>query len=114
MTSATTNNFYLQPSQNGGVHGKPPLSKPAYGGSGDDESDTLSGDNVFVAAGRKDPEVYERTLQSWRATIRRPLVRTVEKESHIIAAIQVLFISGLGMAPSAALYANDFCLPYMV
>lgn len=107
MTSATTNNFYLQSSQNGNIHEKPPLSKPAYGDFGDDESNTLLGENVFVAAGRKDPEVYERTLQSWRAAIRRPLVRTVEKESHIIAAIQVLVISGLGIAPSVSLYAND-------
>lgn len=88
MTSATTNNFYLLPSQSGGVHGKSPLSKSAYGDS-DDESDASSDVNEFVASGRRDPEVYKRTLQSWRAAIRRPVVRMVEKESHIIAAIQV-------------------------
>jgi hypothetical protein len=45
--------------------------------------------NEFVATGRRDPEVYERTLQSWRAALRRPIVKMVEKESHIIAAMQV-------------------------
>ena len=89
MTTATANNFYLQPSQNGGVHGKSPLSKPTYGGFEDEESDALSDVNESVAAGRRDPEVYERTLQSWRAALRRPIVRMVEKESHIIAAMQV-------------------------
>lgn len=90
MTPTTTNNFYLQ---NGGVHGKSPPSKPARGDSGDDESGASSEANGFVAAGRRDPEVYERTLQSWRAAMRRPLVRMVEKESHVIAAIQVLSFS---------------------
>jgi len=89
MTPATTNNFYLQPSRNGGIHGKSPLSKPAYGDSEGDDSDASSYVNEFVAAGRRDSEVYERTLQSWRAAIRRPIVRMVENESHIIAAMQV-------------------------
>ena len=87
MTTATTTNFYMQHSQNGTIHGKSPLSKPAYGDSESDDSDDV---NEFVAAGRRDPEVYERTLQSWRAAIRRPIVSLVEKESHIIAAMQVL------------------------
>lgn len=108
MTPTTTNKFYLQ---NGGIHGKSPLSRPAYGDSGDDESDTSSEVNGFVAAGRRDPEVYERTLQSWRAAMRRPIVRMVEKESHVIAAIQVLSISGLAIAPSIMLCANDI-LPF--
>ena len=86
MTPATTNSFYMQPSQNGGIHGNSPLSKPTYG---DDESDA-SEINEFVAAGRRNPEVYKRTLQPWRAAIRRLIVRMVEKESHIIAAMQVL------------------------
>lgn len=90
MTTATTTNFYLQHSQNGGIHGKSPLSKPAYGDSESDGSDASSHTNEFVAAGRRDLEVYERTLQSWRAAMRRPIVRMVEKESHIIAAMQVL------------------------
>jgi hypothetical protein len=90
MTPATTNNFYLQPSQNSGIHGKSPLSKPAYGDSRDGESDASSEPNEFVAAGRRDAEVYKRTLQPWRDAIRRFIVRTVEKESHIIAAMQVL------------------------
>jgi len=91
MTPATTDNFYLQPLQNGGIHGKSPLSKQAYAGcSGDDESGALSELNEVVAAGRRDTEVYERTLQPWKATIRRHIVRMVEKESHIIAAMQVL------------------------
>jgi len=90
MTPATTNNFYLQPPQNGGIHGKSPLSKPAYGDTGDDESNASSELNEFVAAGRRDPEVYRRTLQPWRAVIRRLIVRMVEKESHIISAMQVL------------------------
>jgi len=88
MTSTTRNDFYLQPSQNGGIHGKSPLSKPVYGDF-DDESDTLSDVNESVAAGRRDPEVYERTLQPWRAAIRRPIVKMVEKESNVIAALQV-------------------------
>lgn len=86
MTTTTTNSLYMQPSQNGGIHGNSPLSKPTYGDFDDDESDA----DEFVAAGRRDPEVYERTLQSWRAAIRRPIVRMVEKESHAIAAMQVL------------------------
>ena len=86
MTSAARNSFYLQSSHNGGIQGTSPLSKPAYGDSEDDEPDV----NEFVAAGRRDPEVYERTLQSWRVAIRRPIVRMVEKESHVIAAMQVL------------------------
>lgn len=90
MTSATTRNFYLQPSYNGDIREKSPLGKPAYGDSEDDESDALSDVNEFMAAGRRDPEVYERTLGSWRAAIRRPIVRMVEKESHIIATMQVL------------------------
>lgn len=84
MTTATTNNFYLLHSQNGDVHENPPLSKLAYG---DSDADDM---NQFMAAGRRDPEVYEKTLQSWRAAIRRPIVRMVERESHIIAAMQVL------------------------
>ena len=90
MTSTTTNNFYLQPSQNGGVRAESPLSKPAYGHTEESESDASSDVNEFVAAGRRDPDVYEKTLESWRAFIRRPIVRMVEKESHIIAAMQVL------------------------
>jgi hypothetical protein len=86
MTSAARNSFYLQPSHNGGVQGTSPLSKPAYVDTEDDEPDV----NEFMAAGRRDPEVYERTLQSWRVAIRRPIVRMVEKESHVIAAMQVL------------------------
>ena len=90
MTHTTTNNFYLQPSQNGGIHGKSPLSKPVHGDfEDDDQSDAFSDVNESVAAGRRDPEVYERTLQPWRAAIRRPIVRMVEKESHVIAALQV-------------------------
>lgn len=46
--------------------------------------------NEFVAAGRRDPDVYRRTLQPWRAAIRRFIVKTVEKESYFIAAMQVL------------------------
>ena len=93
MTPATTNNFYLQPSQNGGIHGKSPLSKPVHGDLDDDESDAFSDVNESVAAGRRDAEVYERTLQPWRAAIRRPIVRMVEKESHVIAALQVRSLS---------------------
>jgi len=91
MTPATTNTFFLQPSQNGDIHGKSPLSKPAYRDTESDGSDTFSGANEFVAAGRRDPEVYERTLRPWRAAIRRPIVNMVEKESHVIAAMQVRF-----------------------
>jgi hypothetical protein len=87
MAAAVTTNFYLQNSQQGGINGKSPLSKPT---SESDDSDALSDTNESFAAGRRDPEVYERTLQSWRAAIRRPIVRMVEKESHIIAAMQVL------------------------
>ena len=65
--------------------------------------DAVSDTNEFMAAGRRDPEVYERTLQSWRAAIRRPVVRMVEKESHIIAAMQVLSIS---MASTRSVHAN--------
>lgn len=61
--------------------------------SDSDDSDTSSDANEFVAAGRMDLEVYERLLQPWRATLRRPIVKMVEKESHIIAAMQVLSIS---------------------
>jgi len=89
MTPTTANNFYLQPSRYGGIHGKSPLSKPAHGDSEGDDSDASTYVNEFVAAGRRDPEVYERTLQSWRAAMRRPIVRMVEKESYIIAAMQV-------------------------
>jgi len=84
MTTATTNGFYLQPSQSGGIHGKSPLSKPTHEGLEDDDDV-----NEFVAAGRRNPELYERTLQPWRAALRQPIVRMVEKESHIIAAMQV-------------------------
>ena len=109
MTPATTNNFYLQPSQNGGIHGQSPLSKPAYaGGSGDDESGALSEMNEFVAAGRRDAEVYERTLQPWKAAIRRPIVRMVEKESYIIAAMQVL------RSPVQQLYQTQLGMLMMV
>lgn len=88
--TAMTTNFYLQHSQNRGIHTKSPLSKPAYGDSECDDSDSLSDMDELVAAGRRDPEVYERILQSWRVAMRRPIVRIVEKESHIIAAMQVL------------------------
>lgn len=101
MTTATTTNFYLQHSQNKGIHGKSPLDNPGYGHLEGD--DAVSDTNEFMAAGRRDPEVYERTLQSWRAAIRRPVVRMVEKESHIIAAMQVLSIS---MASTRSVHAN--------
>lgn len=91
MTTATTNNFYLQHPQNGGIHGKPPLAKPAHGDCESDDSEALFDVNESIAAGRREPEVYESTLQSWRAAIRRPIVRMVEKESHIIAAMQVCY-----------------------
>lgn len=32
--------------------------------------------------------MYERLLRPWRAALRRPIVKMVEKESHIIAAMQ--------------------------
>ncbi|KAF9653737.1 acid phosphatase/Vanadium-dependent haloperoxidase [Thelephora ganbajun] len=88
MTSATTNNPYIQPSQNGGIHGKSSHSKLAYGNFEDDNSDASSDVSEFVAVGRRDQEVYERTLQSWRAALRRPIVKMVERESYIIAAMQ--------------------------
>lgn len=44
--------------------------------------------NEFVATGRRDLEVYERILQPWRASLRRPIVKMVEMESHIIAHMQ--------------------------
>ena len=90
MNAHTTSNPYTQHSRNGGVYGKPPLNRPAYQDSEGDDSDASSDTNEFVATGRRDPEVYERTLQSWRAALRRPIIRMVEKESHIIAAMQVL------------------------
>ena len=90
MNPTTTNNFYMQHSQNGSIHEKPPLSNAVYEGFESDDSEARSDANKSIAAGRRDPEVYERTLQSWRAAIRRPIVKMVEKESHIIAAMQVL------------------------
>lgn len=113
MTPATTNSFYLQHSQNGGIYGKS-LNRPAYADSGDDQSGVLAELNESVDAGRREPEVYERTLQSWRAAIRRPIVRMVEKESHTIAVMQVLQPPCSAINPSAARYANDACLLYHV
>ena len=109
MTPATTNNFYMQSSQNGGIHGKSPLSKPVHGDLEDDESDAFSDVNESVAAGRREPEVYERTLQPWRAAIRRPIVRMVEKESHVIAALQVpsIFLPSCTIVGCAAQDSDD-------
>lgn len=89
MNPTTTNNPYPQHSQNWAIHGKSSLSKPAYGDS-ESDYDAASDANEFVAAGRRNPEVYERSLQPWRAALRRLIVKMVEEESHIIAAMQVL------------------------
>ncbi|KAI0945106.1 hypothetical protein AcV7_001736 [Taiwanofungus camphoratus] len=43
---------------------------------------------VNGAAGRLPPEVYDRTMSWWRAGIRRKLLKNVERESAIIAAMQ--------------------------
>ena len=44
---------------------------------------------VVGAAGRLPEEVYERTLSWWRAGIRRAILRNVEWESRVLAAMQV-------------------------
>ena len=44
---------------------------------------------VVGAAGRLPEEVYERTLSWWRAGIRRAIVRNVERESRVLATMQV-------------------------
>lgn len=43
--------------------------------------------------GQRSTDVYDRTLPAWRARVRRMLVRTVEKESRIIAKMQVRLVS---------------------
>ncbi|KAI0777323.1 PAP2-domain-containing protein [Trametes elegans] len=52
-------------------------------GEHDDEKVLLVG-----SAGRQDDEVYERTLNWWRAGIRRAIVRCVERETRVLAAMQ--------------------------
>ncbi|KAI0634711.1 PAP2-domain-containing protein [Trametes polyzona] len=53
------------------------------GEDGQDEHVLLVG-----SAGRQDEEVYERTLNWWRAGIRRAIVRCVERETKWLAAMQ--------------------------
>ena len=71
---------------------------------------------VVGAAGRLPEEVYERTLSWWRAGIRRAIVRNVERESSVLAIMQV---SGLcdrygsgwrfegALIPQVALWLED-------
>lgn len=42
-----------------------------------------------VSPGHRSTDVYDTTLPAWRAYIRRQLVKTVEKESRVIARMQV-------------------------
>ncbi|KAI0360328.1 PAP2-domain-containing protein [Trametes cingulata] len=53
------------------------------GEEGDDEHVLLVG-----AAGRQSDEVYDRTLNWWRAGIRRAIVKCVERETKWLAAMQ--------------------------
>ncbi|PFH44675.1 hypothetical protein AMATHDRAFT_11208 [Amanita thiersii Skay4041] len=50
-----------------------------------------------TSPGRGPVNMYEATLSPWRAAIRRVLVKQVEKESKVIAKMQVRFRCSLGL-----------------
>lgn len=82
-------NFYMQANTQPRLES--PLKHSLYVLDDDSASDTSSIVSEHVDAGRLDEYFYDTTLSWWRASIRRTVLNQVERESDIIAAMQVSF-----------------------
>lgn len=80
-------NFYMQTNTQPRLES--PLKNSLYVRDDDSASDTSSIAAEHIDAGRLDEHFYDNTLSWWRASIRRMVMNQVERESDIIAAMQV-------------------------
>lgn len=79
--------FHEKGGNNGSVGSTVPVTN---GNASEDGSD--EGDVVLGGVGRLPDEVYDRTLNWWRAGIRRSLLKNIEWESKVLATMQVSFV----------------------
>lgn len=63
--------------------------KSGFMSSGDDEGRNDNDGDALAGVGLLPDEVYERTMSPWRAALRQRILANVQRESRVIASMQV-------------------------